>query len=241
MPGDGVTLPVPTAAGLGQTHEAPLADLDEKTGALQGEGWTAQAAVPLRQPAIRRVFVPEAEHSARAQTFEREARRFLHRALEVWQGLRAERRLPSPRDLDQVSDPRLWRQFFVVDLHAWRMTAATPVPGLADLLYLGDGVTALSDLLHETAPPALPEAIVNLATGIGAAVANLGVPLSRTERIAMRDGNDVLVKLLMLPLSEDGLRVTQLLGVLCHSRSTLALSLSTDGTQTSAAAASAQD
>ena len=167
------------------------------------------------------------------RAFDLESRSIIGRAYSAWDDARGTRDMPSPVDLDRIDDGDLWSRFFVLDLSPARhgvvampvaLPALTDYRRTADLLFLGETLHGLPGAQRRPGRlPDLAPCLARIVTGLMDAVIAVRHPLSRSDRYVPRTGPDIWLRLMLLPLSEDGRSVTQILGIACHSSTAIAL------------------
>ncbi len=132
-------------------------------------------------------------------------RRMVLRVLQHWRDAAAERDMPAHSDLDPEAMADVWNECFILD-----------VSRPDDPIFGGVG-SAFRDLCGEDfsgrALSAVPEnTLVGAAASYHNRVLSKKVPLSVGGQVAQNNGQQLLYRSTLLPLSDDGNAINSLLG-----------------------------
>jgi hypothetical protein len=134
-------------------------------------------------------------------------RRANNRALEYWKKLAGARPFPSRHDVSRESAADLWDNLFVVDVSAGPAAYRFVQAGGVLISALG------SDPTGETLGSVLPGGMGTRTLFFLQAAVGLKGPVTDDVGTWKRaDGTEILYRSILLPLSEDGDKVTALLG-----------------------------
>jgi hypothetical protein len=133
-------------------------------------------------------------------------RRMVLQMLAHWRELRGDRTYPSFQDIDPLTIPEIWCNVFVLDLVGY---AKDPLFRLAgDTFTATTGASLRNIRISEVPPNTLAEQSVSYYRE----VIERGVPISRGGEFTKSDGTRVLYRGVILPMSDDGSKISGLLG-----------------------------
>lgn len=133
-------------------------------------------------------------------------RRLVLRLLSHWRDLTGEREYPSFSELDPAAIPNIWNYCFVLDIEGHREDPLFRV--------VGPGFAAYSpvDLRNLPISQAPGACLVEKAVAFAHEVITKQVPISRGGEFLKPDGVKVFYRGIILPMSDDGVTVSGLLG-----------------------------
>jgi hypothetical protein len=132
-------------------------------------------------------------------------RRAVRRVLQHWRTICGRHEFPSRDDIDPAEIAADWRSCFIVDLAGRR---DVPV-----FLYVGVAlrIAALGDAVSARITQCPPGTVLAIATNDIDQVIESRLPVSRNGA-AMHEGEAVLFRSILLPLSADGTQIDAVLG-----------------------------
>lgn len=133
-------------------------------------------------------------------TCQRKSRRLVLRLLSHWRELVGERQYPSFSELDPESIPDIWIYSFVLDIAGH---ADDPI-----FRVVGPKYAAYSPI--SKAPR---DSLIEKSVAFAQEVIAKQVPISRGGEFMKPGGGKVLYRGIILPMSDDGITVSRLLGV----------------------------
>jgi hypothetical protein len=133
-------------------------------------------------------------------------RRLVLRLLGIWRDARGENAFPSLADMRSEALDEIWPHAFLIDVADSGSEPVIREVGAEFATYCPDPLTsrAISETPHDT--------LAAEALSFVREVLERGVPVSRGGRFTGGDGSDLLYRSIVLPLSEDGERITSLIG-----------------------------
>jgi hypothetical protein len=126
--------------------------------------------------------------------------------LRHWRELMGEREYPSFSELDPASIPDIWSYSFVLDIAGH---ADDPIFRVAGSNYTAYSPVDLRNLPVSHAPR---DSLIEKSVAFAQEVVTKQVPISRGGEFVKPDGVKVLYRGIILPMSDDGVTVSGLLG-----------------------------
>ncbi len=133
-------------------------------------------------------------------------RRLVLRLLSYWRELRAEGEFPSFADVDPDEMSDMWSHCFAIEIFE---DDSEPV-----FRAMGDELAATTDysLIDQGVTVAQERTLASVAITFLPEVLRKGVPVSRGDEFFKADGTQVLYRSILLPMSDDGDRISGILG-----------------------------
>lgn len=133
-------------------------------------------------------------------------RRLVLRLLAYWRQLCDEREFPSFAEVDPSDMPDMWSHCFAIEIFE---DDSEPV-----FRAMGDELAATIDysLIDQRVTVAQERTLPSVAITFLPEVLRKGVPVSRGDEFFKADGTKVLYRSILLPMSDDGDRVSGILG-----------------------------
>jgi hypothetical protein len=133
-------------------------------------------------------------------------RRLVLRLLDHWRELADDRDFPSFLDIDPTAIPEIWDHCFVLDIAEQKVD---PVFRVVGPKYAAYSTVDLRNLPISRAPS---DSLIAASVAFAQEVVAREVPVSRGGEFFKPDGVKVLYRGIILPMSDDGVTVSGLLG-----------------------------
>lgn len=143
-------------------------------------------------------------------------RRDIAFALQYWEELRSERAFPASADVDPARLRELWPFVFIISLADGIDVAAFTYGGEEIARFCGrDRAGPAGEIPSGMgAADCFPPPVWDRMKYLFEAVVNEKRPMGASDSFTMRDGNEVIYRSVVMPLSDDDSEVSDLLGVI---------------------------